>query len=523
MTSYPNIPVALHGQALSSGDAVAFRFLPRGDIAQEIVLTYRQVFDQVLARAALLGAFQVKGKVVPMIYDPSLEFVVSFFAVVYAGGIPSPLRIPNSRNVARYTDFLGRVLEITGADYVAASQAQITQLQKLMPDTKFIDLSIAPAVDVLPASSAPQIDEAQTFLMQFTSGSTGDPKGIKISHANLAANASAMLAGKLFTPGKPHVSWMPHYHDMGLIASIAVPMLHGSESILMSPLSFMRKPECWLSAISHYTASSSGGPNFAYQLVLDSVSSNQLEGLNLSCWTTAYCGSEPIRAKTMLDFANFIEPTGFTEQSLFPCYGMAEATLLLTGRHGIKVHQSALSHGKDVVCVGVSCDETRVEIIESETGDVCAEGEVGEIHITGPSVSVGLPAGYATGDLGFYADGELYVCGRSKEQIIIRGENYWPQDIEQIAIEELAEGSASSCAAFSVEESDTERLIVLVGTRAKNVQQDEAAQLLQRIRARITEEFGISPWQLQLVPAREIAKTSSGKIQRTACSALWRT
>jgi acyl-CoA synthetase (AMP-forming)/AMP-acid ligase II len=398
-------------------------------------------------------------------------------------------------------------------------------------------------------------------MLQYTSGSTGKPKGVMLSHANLMHNSRLMRAAFQYGSESRCVSWLPVYHDMGLIGGLLQPLYGGYPCVLMPPASFLQRPLRWLEAITRTRATISGGPNFAYELCLRRTGEAERSCLDLSSWQVAFNGAEPLRAETLKRFADFFHPSGFKRTAWFPCYGLAEATLMVTGgpsgRGPIvkRVEAKALEHGRAVeaeerltpeqesnvrplVSSGrVAGPQQQLRIVNPETMSECADGEVGEVWTAGPSVAAGywnradeteetfgarLGAGgegylgpyLRTGDLGFIADGELFITGRAKDLIIIRGANHYPQDIEWTVAASHPALRASGTAAFALESQGEERLVVVQEMEPRS--RAELREVFESIRQAVAEEHEVDIYAIALVKAGSVPKTTSGKVQRGA-------
>ena len=384
-------------------------------------------------------------------------------------------------------------------------------------------------------------------LRRYTSGSTGSPKGVKLTHANLLHNAAMVYAAFEHTQDDVYVSWLPTFHDMGLMAGVLQPLYAGIPAIEMSPISFLQRPVRWPAAISRYKATTSGGPNFAYDLCVRRISEEKKTEINLSSWTVAFNGAEPVRAETLDRFAAAFQSCGFRREAFHPCYGLAEATLIVTGGQKseapiVKAWTSldeteALSTDKPrkrVVGCGQALLNQRIAIVDPETLSECSPGQTGEIWIRGPSVAQGywdrsedtkatfevfITTGEGpflrTGDLGFFSDGELFVTGRLKDLIIIRGVNHYPQDIE-LTVEGCHQALRPGCgAAFSIEALGEERLAVV--HEVDTTQEQHPNSVIEQIRTAIASDHELQVHAVALLKPGAVFKTSSGKIRRREC------
>ena len=409
----------------------------------------------------------------------------------------------------------------------------------------------------VPTWQPPAIESNSLAFLQYTSGSTGAPKGVMVSHGNLLHNSELIYQGFGHSPQSTGIIWLPMYHDMGLIGGVIQPLYGGFPVVLLSPLTFLQKPLRWLEAISRYQGSTSGGPNFAYDLCLRKISPEQCAGLDLSSWSVAFSGAEPVRADTLEQFAERFAPCGFRPEAFYPCYGMAETTLFVSG--GAKqappviehVDTAALKQGQAVVAspsettqalvgCGRSASDQSLVIADPQTKSACAPGQVGEIWVAGASVTQGYwqqpdktgetfsaylsNSGQGpflrTGDLGFInAHGELFVTGRLKDVIVIRGRNHYPQDIEA-TVERAHPSVRPHCsAAFAVEIEGQERLVVVAEVERRSRHCLDVAQVAGDVRQAISAQHGLQAQAVVFIKTGNIPKTSSGKIQRSTCRA----
>ncbi|MGD9898614.1 MAG: beta-ketoacyl synthase N-terminal-like domain-containing protein [Calditrichaceae bacterium] len=401
----------------------------------------------------------------------------------------------------------------------------------------------------------PGISEDTLAFLQYTSGSTGIPKGVMLSHKNLLDNSAQIYEGFGYSKNSHGVIWLPIYHDMGLIGGILQPLFGNAPVTLISPIHFLQQPIRWLQAISKIKDKSiiSGGPNFAYDLCVKKITPEQLMGLDLSHWDVAFTGAEPVRQQTIERFTETFKIAGFRKDSFLPCYGLAEATLFVTGnafktepvvtildKNGLGANKVILTEKESpdampLVSCGMTPSGQKIAIVNPESFDVCGDMQIGEIWIKGVNVAQGYwnrseetektfhahisGSGEGpflrTGDLGFLDKGNLYVTGRVKDLIIIRGRNYYPQDIEYLIENSHPEIRPGCSAAFSIDVDSSERLIVVVEVRhTKNI---NVKQITDAIRLIINETFDIQTHSIALIKPRTIPKTSSGKIQRHAC------
>jgi len=400
-----------------------------------------------------------------------------------------------------------------------------------------------------------KLSEDTLAFLQYTSGSTGQPKGVMVSHGNIIHNCT--LIKELFqnTPEDIGVSWLPHYHDMGLIGGILQPIYLGRPMILMSPFDFQKKPIRWLQAISRYKATTSGGPNFAYDWCASKIKPSELEELDLSSWKLAFVGAEPVRAETIENFTNKFKTCGFESIAFYPCYGMAETTLIVSG--GLKtrppaicqVDAEALEQNRVVLTnnaekphrkltsIGKPKLNHTISIVDPTSLTKCSEGQVGEILVSGASVTLGywnrpqqsqetfvnyIPDEgekpfLRTGDLGFLQNGELFVTGRLKDLIIIHGRNHYPQDIESTVSKSHPSLKKAPGAAFSVELAGKEKLVIVQEIERSGWRKLNTNEAIAAIRQAITQEHDLQPYAIMLLKPSSIPRTPSGKIKRHGC------
>ncbi len=461
----------LHRRAERQGDDLAYTFLLDGETA-EANLTYAELDRRARGLAATLEAEGVgEGARVLLLYPPGLDYISAFFGCLYAGAVAVPAYPPRSR---RPSVRLQSIQESAEAKAVLSTEAVLAGLDRQLARHSGVLWQAAEGAELEKRADDwqdPGVKAEALAFLQYTSGSTAAPKGVMLRHANLLANLEQIRLSFVQTPVERTVIWLPPYHDMGLIGGILTPLYAGNPAILLSPVSFLQRPLRWLDAISRYRGTTSGGPNFAYDLCVEKIGEEERSKLDLSSWTLAFNGAEPVRAATLERFAAAFAPCGFRKEAFLSCYGLAEGTLLAAvGRRGtgatvgafsaveLEQHRAVAvepevagdSEARTLVGCGTAPEGARMLIVEPESRVPCAPGVVGEIWIAGPAVAAGywgLPEVTAasfgshtaggdgpflrTGDLGFLdAGGELFVTGRSKDLIILRGRNHYPQDIE---------------------------------------------------------------------------------------------
>jgi acyl transferase domain-containing protein/acyl-CoA synthetase (AMP-forming)/AMP-acid ligase II/acyl carrier protein len=543
----------LTARALRQPDNLAFAFLADGETVKQR-LTFAELDQQARQIAGLLRDQDVTGEPVLLLYPPGLDYIAAFFGCLYAGAIAVPAYPPH-RN--RSLDRLRAVVSDSRARAVLCNDAVRASLTHSFAEAPELHVlrwlpTDPPTVASVEPYCEPRVTPDRLAFLQYTSGSTSTPKGVMLTHGNLFHNARLISAGFRLRGDSTSVFWLPLYHDMGLIGGVLQPLQIGRTSYLMAPATFLSSPIRWLRAISQFRATISGGPNFAYDLCVRTVTPEQKAGLDLSAWRVAFNGAEPVYAETLQRFAAAFADCGFRPEAWYPCYGLAEATLLVTGGvadHApttLTVSRVALEQNRvevqdepgsrTLVGCGTALGGQRVGIIHPETLRPCPTDEPGEIWVSGPSVAQGYwqrPGESAatfqahtvagdgpflrTGDLGFVHGGELYITGRLKDLIILRGRNHYPHDIEQ-TVERCHPALRPACgAAFAVEaDGGGDRLVVVyeLDRSSRGVTPDE---VIGAIRRAVTEQHELPVDAVLLLRPGSIAKTSSGKIQRQAC------
>jgi amino acid adenylation domain-containing protein len=545
-------------------ERVAYRFLEDGEEEGENV-TYAELHR----RASALGAFLQKsgaaGERVLLLYPPGIEFVTAFMGCLYGGAVAVPaypprINRPDARLQAITEDARPRFALTTSA--LRERAGAVVESNPRLAGVRWVATEeIDPALSE--TWKPPEIHPRSLAFLQYTSGSTATPKGVEVRHGNLIHNEWMIRRAFGQTEDAVIVGWLPLYHDMGLIGNVLQPLCLGATCVLMAPVAFLQRPVRWLRAISRYRATTSGGPNFAYDLCARKITPEERQGLDLSSWEVAYNGAEPVRAETLERFAEVFAPHGFRREAFYPCYGLAEATLFVSGgTPGIvprvrAVDAAALEQGlaaeaepalsnaaavRPLVSCGRPWLGQRIVVVDPETGRRREDGEVGEVWVAGPSVAGGywnrpeetertfhatLPEEpgetfLRTGDLGFLVDGELFLTGRAKDLIIVRGRNLYPQDVELTA-ERSHDGLRPGCgAAFSVDAGGEERLVVV-----QEVERDAEkrwarepgalAAVADVVRRSVAAEHEVAVHAVVLVRAGSVPKTSSGKIRRRSC------
>lgn len=560
---YSSLIALLQSRAIHQPYQVAFTFVQDGEL-EEVHLTYEELDRQAKAIGALLQRQGAAGERALLLYPPGLGYIAAFFGCLYAGVIAVPVYPPKLTRLDRSLPRLQAIANNARPSVALTTSSVLSMLDFFLaqaPDFQTMRWLATDAIesDTAVAWQEPEVNAGTLAFLQYTSGSTSTPKGVMVSHGNLLHNQNLICqAAGLREQTESFIgcSWLPMYHDMGLIGAILQPLYLGGPCVLMSPLDFLQKPVRWLQAISRYQATVSAGPNFAYDLCVRKTTPEQRAELDLRSWQVAFNGAEPIRADTLERFASTFAPYGFRREAFFPCYGLAEATLLVSGgpsqalpvtlfcdKMGLEQGQvTAVStdnpHSRPIVGCGQVGADQHTAIANPETKVQCEADQIGEIWIAGSSVAQGYWENAAateatfqafladtgegpflrTGDLGFVRNGQLYVTSRLKDLIIIRGRNHAPQDIE-LTVEKSHPALRPGCGvAFSVEEVGEERLVVVQEVQ-RQVRDLDMETVAATIRQAVAQNHELQVYAVILLKPGGVPKTSSGKLQRRACRA----
>jgi len=548
---------ALDNWAAADSDRVRFTYL--GDDGSVQRLSDVELWHRARVIAAELLNQGSPGDRVLLAYPPGLDFVAGFFGCLYAGMLAVPVHYPRpNRPMIRHSAI---------ARDCRASMALTTERSLRLidapgiPDVHWIATDNLEGAG-LAASDLPARAPDKIAFLQYTSGSTSEPKGVMVSHANLIRNLEIIREGFHLTELPPAerivFNWMPAYHDMGLIGSLLGAFYNDGETIIMSPASFLQRPLRWMHSISKYRATITGAPCFAYRLCAEKVTQKDLQSLDLSCLYLAGCGAEPIEAEALERFAAAFAGSGFNPKAFYPCYGLAESTLMVTGgdgpggittktidrkalsRHRMEPADDSEADALRVVSCGKPHLDTKITIVDPETRRVRTANEIGEVWVTGETVSQGYWRSdpeqnvfsvqleqsdgslyLRTGDLGFVSEGALYVTGRIKDLIIIRGQNHYPQDIERTATLVHESLAPTGAAAFAVEVDGQERLVVIheVDRAHGDVDLDK---ILRELRVSVATEHELDVHEIVLIRPLTLPRTTSGKVQRFICRDQYR-
>ena len=560
METFSSLVALLAKRAETQPDARAYIFLSdRG--AEEAVLTFRELHDAARALAARLGEVTRPGDRAMLVFPPGLEFVVAFFGCLIAGVIAVPMMMPRRQSArdssAAIMANCEPVIALTSSAFAIRGDLQERfsreGLQWLAVD---LDTATAPAASDLP----PPAREDIAFL-QYTSGSTSEPKGVAVSHGNLLANLEMIRISLGNTERSTYVNWVPLYHDMGLILNTLEALYVGALCVLMAPNAFTQRPLNWLRAISDYRAEVACCPNFGYDLCVSRYRAEQMQGVDLSSWKIALNGAEPVHAETIRQFIETFAAHGFDPRATFPAYGMAEATLLISGgsrgaghvtrdvsRAALQAHRveapADAADSQTLVGCGRALEGERIAIVDPDTCARLPVDQVGEVWVNGANVAgaywknpeatkAGLHARIVgdddraswlrTGDLGFLdRTGEVFITGRIKDLIIIRGINHYPQDIERTVQAAHAALRANCGAAFSVGDAHgDETLVVVQEVERTERNRIDGGEMKGLIREHVTDQHELFARHIVLIRPGTLPKTTSGKIQRSLARRLW--
>ena len=544
----------------------AYTFLADGE-NESGSITYQELDLQARAIAVKLLTKVKPGDRALLVYPytAGIEFIASFLGCLYAGVIAvTDYPRQHIKSLRQYQDRIDDCqagIVLTTREFANRVKEQLVSKPGMVLKLKALPWIVSDEVDLKLGQQwqMPEINSDTLAFLQYTSGSTGQPKGVMVTHGNVLHNSEVIYKSFGHHPQSKILMWLPMFHDMGLIGGVMQPLYAGLPAVLMSPIALAQQPFLWLQALSKYQITTSGGPNFAYDLLCQKVTDDQRESLDLSSWEVAFTGAEPVRAKTLEQFAELYAPCGFKPEAFYPCYGMAEATLFITGIDAsqspnvVHIDRTALTQDKVVAIAPehpnakavVSCGHTWLEdeiiIVNPDTKVECASDEVGEIWAAGAGIGKGYwrkeeqteatfratlannpdKTYLRTGDLGFIQDGELYITGRIKDMMILWGRNHYPQHIEETVESCHPALRPNHGAAFSVEVNGEEQLVIAHEINRTNLRQLNAEEVIGAIRLAVGEQNLANVFAVALLKTGSIPKTSSGKIQRRACQSMF--
>ncbi|WP_426403211.1 fatty acyl-AMP ligase [Streptomyces sp. R-07] len=550
-------------EALADAD-VHIELCHRGAGVAARHMTYAEMDRRARRIASVLQDRGAAGAPALLLYSSTADFLAAYVGCLYAGVVAVPAPLPGGGPRGGRSDRVTSVLRDTGARLVLTESANAPDVSRWLADS-LLDGVACLATD-LPGLGDPdawrpvRTRPDDLAFLQYTSGSVSDPRGVMVSHRNLMANQHLLQQVLGTTAEDRFGGWLPHFHDMGFIAHLLHPVWLGGHSVQMSPVSFVKRPLRWLQAIDAYGVTVGGGPNFCYDLCTERITDEEIAGLDLSRWRLALNGAEPVRPATLDAFARRFAPAGLRAEALYPCYGLAEATLLVSAgapgspyttttadpaalEHGRLAPAPAAADGRALAGCGPATGYD-LRIVDPEDRGELPPGTVGEIWLRGDSVAQGYwrrpteteetfratlddgETGFLrTGDLGVIEDGHLYVTGRLKELIILNGRNLYPQDVEH-AVRGIAPAlNPGVGAAFSVDAGGREQLVLVQEIRDTSPDRTEESAdrraLVRRIQETVGVEFNVPLANVLLVPAGTVRRTTSGKIQRALMRALF--
>ena len=566
MVNYSTIVDVLLDRSISQPDRTAYTFLADGE-QESGSCTYRDLDLQARAIASELLTKVKPGDRALLVYPytAGLEFIAAFMGCLYAGVVAvTDYPRQHIKSLRQYQD---RIVDcqagiaLTTYEFAERVKGQLISHPTMALKLKALPWIASDRVDLSVADrwQPPKIDGDSLAFLQYTSGSTGQPKGVMVTHGNVLHNSQVIYKSFGHNEQSRILIWLPMFHDMGLIGGVMQPLFAGLPAVLMSPIALAQKPFLWLQALSKYKITTSGGPNFAYDLLCQKITDEQRASLDLSHWQVAFTGAEPVRAETLEKFTELYEPCGFDRNAFYPCYGMAEATLFITGIDPGKyptvtyLDKKALTEDKVVAVTSehpdskavVSCGHTwlgdEIIIVNPETKMQCEGDRVGEIWATGAGIGKGYyqreeqtentfratlannpdKTYLRTGDLGFTRDGELYITGRIKDMMILWGRNHYPQHIEETVESCHPALRPNHGAAFSVDVGGEEQLVVAHEINRTDLRKLNAEEVIGAIRLSVGEQNMANVFAVALLKTGSIPKTSSGKIQRRACQSMF--
>lgn len=543
----------LRRRAQEQPDQTAYVFLVEGEFDERTV-TYGALDQQARTIARQLLTTNQPGDRVLLLYPPGLEFIAAFYGCLYAGIVAVPAYPPRNNSQVPRLEAIMADAAVAEALTTAKTLASVRPFVTRHPHFGTLRWLATDELDADHAELPTRVRPADLALLQYTSGSTGTPKGVMVSHGNVTYNSQYIQQSFSLGTHSVSASWLPSFHDMGLIDGVIQPLYTGFLGVILPPVSFVQKPVRWLAAVSKFRATHGGGPNFGYELCIQKVTDEQAAGLDLSSWTSAYNGAEPVRADTLVRFAERFHRQGVRLKTMYPCYGLAETTLMVSGGHITEepvfchVDKSAFERDEVVVVDSPPADgrgvqslvssgriilDTVVKIVDPETWVECQASRVGEVWVAGPTVcqgywqrpdetrdafqartATGEGPFLRTGDLGFFHGRELCITGRAKDLIIVRGRNLYPQDVEAVVDTAHPAIRPGAGTAFSLDRGDGEQLVIVQELQRQALKQPPVDDIARAIVRAVADAHDVEVAEIVLVKTGTIPKTSSGKLQR---------
>lgn len=548
-TIHTNLLNTIQHHAKNKPNHTAFIFI-HNNVEQKI--TFSELYKEMKQRSIKLLSIVRPGDKVILLNYPGLEFIKNFLTCLYSAVIAVPVSpVYKSHDIQR----IYKISENSGALIVLSDQNTLDRLY-FYQDEYLNKLNI----QILKTNTSEVLEKPMKYnniaggniaFLQYTSGSTGDPKGVIVKHDNIMHNMKMIQESFGHNKDTIMAGWLPFFHDMGLIGKVLQPLYLGITCILMPPSSFLKKPLRWLEVISKYSATTSGAPNFAYDMCVDRIKPSSINpDLDLSSWKVAFNGSEVVRADTINRFSEKFKEYGFRKEAFFPCYGLAEATLFVCGADvnktptTVSVDQKSLSNKKVLESIskkdatvlmssGKAASEIKVIIVEPSDRCILSDNEIGEVWMLSKSVAAGYwnrkgetvktfqnftadgqGPYFRTGDLGFMRNSEIYITGRLKNLIIIRGKNYYPEDIERVITNELHEIKEGCCVAFGFSKQQDEDLVIVGEINKKAIKEIDTLLTKEKIKRLMSDKYNLYAKNILLIETGQISKTSSGKLRR---------
>lgn len=556
MQEVNSIIECLERNSIERPNDIAYEFVTDLSLPAETI-TYGQLYADVKNIAANLVEKVGPGNCLLLLYPPSIEYVKAFFACVMAGVVAVPLYPPKKNAKSDKIFIVAQASQAKYAMMPAKEQPAVEQFWQANSDYQVAFINTQQLIDNQAAADVvlPEADKSKPAFLQYTSGSTGNPKGVIITQGNILANTQYLERISGADSRDVFVNWLPLFHDLGLVTAILLPAYMTCRSVLMAPATFVRNPVVWLKAMTKFGGTVGGAPNFAFDLCTDKIADADLADVDLSKWRIAYNAAEPVKYETLKRFAERFAPQGFNIDSFYPAYGMAESTAFISGGHGedkldhIYIDKKALADNKVVkvdadnedqiafVGNGLTDEYHHLRIVDGNTKEVLPEGQIGEVWFNGPSVSPGYwllddvtkeafgntieaendKSFLKTGDLGFIIGKHIYITGRSKDMMILNGKNFYPQDIEATVKYCHQDIHPGYTAAFEVDES----LVIVTEVNRNAIKQLDPQALVQQIARSVYTEHNVSVENVILLPPYKIPMTSSGKIRRRTTKQLY--
>lgn len=555
LLSGSTLMAAVQAHAVSKPDAVAFTYLPDGLPEDAQSVTYAVLNGRARKLGSRLRALGHTGDRVQMLFPPGVDFVVAYVGTLYAGMIAVPAPLPGTgqgaewRRSASIATDCDPIAVLTLTEHVAEVDSQLSagtgkDIRVIGVDDA--ELQEMPAWPEADEDAGGGVGPDDVAVLQYTSGSTGAPKGVMVTHGNLRSNVSEMVAGVGLGSDDVLGGWLPMFHDMGLFATLTPALWLGVPCVTMSPVAFVKRPRRWLEMIDHFGITYSAAPNFAYEMCVRRIPNDSINGMDLSRWAHAVNGSEPVRSRTLEAFAEHFRAAGFRRSALAPSYGLAESTVYVSTSHGLRTvrvdadeveqHRFVLANGSQRAQEFVSCgrvDHLEWRIVEPGQSVDRGSESIGELWLRGPSVSPGYWANpeasrkafglriegetegswMRTGDLAVVSDGELFVTGRLKETMIFNGRNLYPQDIED-ELRRHHPQLGDRGAVFAVSSAADQPDALVITHEIQKTKEIEPSVLMSEMRHTVRREFGLVPGAVALLAPNSVLRTTSGKIRR---------